>query len=326
VLDETTVRALVQRALEELAQQSLFAQLGVLDAKTKSAIAGFKAARGLGSDAVIDAPTRRLLADAVARKATPAPIASTPNRSGRLQPPANPNAYRAFRLTTYYVLDQRDAPTGAVRVPIYDDQGRKLAEGSPKFFAQLSLEGTGLLQDGRLINVTGHKTRVLHDEYAEVLAYHRRYLPSKPPAYSGIVVENNRVVQALAFHKVPASQRGNGYGVQHGIPLAPFRTLAADIGRMAKSDPSWKGRGGLVPLDTQVYIREFDGLQLPDGTRHDGWFVVNDTGGGIFGAHFDVFVGTRALGKRVRHPAVGTVWFPGIEQRISPGYQYRLWA
>jgi hypothetical protein len=224
------------------------------------------------------------------------------------------------------VVDQRDVPTGAVRVPIYDDQGRKLAEGSPAFFAQLSLNGTGRLEDGRLINVTGKKVRVLHDNYAGVLTYHRRNLPGKPPSYSGIVVENDRVVQALAFHEVPAKKRGIGYGVARGIPLVPFRTLAADIGRTKKSEPLWKGKGGLVPPGTHVYIKEHDGLRLPDGTRRNGWFVVNDTGGGIFGSHFDVFTGTRALRKQVKLHAVGTVWFPGIEQRIPPGYDYGLKA
>ena len=53
---------------------------------------------------------------------------------------------------------------------------------------------------------------------------------------------------------------------------------------------------------------------------------MNDTGGGIFGVHFDVFTGTRALRKQVNLPSVGTVWFPGIEQRIPPGYDYGLKA
>ncbi len=74
-----------------------------------------------------------------------------------------------------------------------------------------------------------------------------------------------------------------------------------------------------------MYVKEYDGLLLPDGTTHDGWFVVNDTGGGIFGTHFDVFVGTRALRKQLKLPESGQVWFAGIEQRIPPGYTY-VWA
>ncbi len=254
------------------------------------------------------------------------------------QPPSNPAAYRKFRLTTYHVADQRELPTGGVRVPIYDDRRRRIAEASPAFFAHLSLEGTGRLTDGRLVKVTSKTVPVSHADFAGVLAYHRqayakgdrkRRQAGKSPAptsYSGIFVEGGLVTRALAFHEVPTAQMGAGYGVQRGIPYVPFRTLAADIGtpKYRKVDPDWKGKGGLVPPRTRVYIREYDGLRLPDGSTHDGWFIVNDTGGAIFGAHFDVFVGTRALRKQVNLPAFGTVWFDGIEYRIPPGYQYGL--
>ncbi len=253
-------------------------------------------------------------------------------------PPTNPGAYRKFRLTTYHVVDQHDVPIGAVRIPIHDDQGRKIAEGSPAFFGQLSLEGTGRLTDGRLINVTGKTVSVSHDDYAEVLAYHRQAYAAAdrkrrekrksptPTQYSGIVVENGRVVRAFAFHEVAASKRGVGYGTSRGVAYTPFRTLAADIGhtKYAKVDPTWRGKGGLVPPGTHVYIKEYDGLRWHDGTTHDGWFIVNDTGGAIFGAHFDVFTGTRALRKQLKLPAFGQVWFAGIEQRIPPGYAYGL--
>jgi 3D (Asp-Asp-Asp) domain-containing protein len=225
-----------------------------------------------------------------------------------------------------------------VRIPILDDQGRTLAECSPAFFARLSLEGTGRLSDGRLINVTGHTVTASHEDYAPVLEHHRkayakgdarRVAHGKKPAptlYSGIVTQGGRVVRAMSFHEIDPARRGVGYGVAHRLAYTPFRTLAADIGaeKYSKVDPRWKGRGGLVPPGTRVYIKEFDGLQLPDGSTHDGWFVVNDTGGAIFGAHFDVFTGTDALRRQVRLPATGQVWFPGIEQRIPVGYAYGL--
>jgi hypothetical protein len=47
------------------------------------------------------------------------------------------------------------------------------------------------------------------------------------------------------------------------------------------------------------------------------YLIVNDTSGGIFGAHFDVFVGTRALHKQVKLLGFGRVWFAGIEQSFS---------
>ena len=68
-LDAKTELALAQRALEELAQASRFAQVGQRDATTDQALAGFKSTRGLGIGATLDAATRRALTDALARRA-----------------------------------------------------------------------------------------------------------------------------------------------------------------------------------------------------------------------------------------------------------------
>jgi LAS superfamily LD-carboxypeptidase LdcB len=358
VLDAATQLALAQHALEALARQSIFPQAGRLDERTRQALAAFRAARGLGIDGRLDAGTRQALTDALQRQAgggvtrpiapsSPATQSAGPGSTGTgrlpplgagLKPPADENAYRRFRLTTYHVVDQRDAPTGTVRVPIYDVQGRRITEGSPAFFGQLSLEGTARLTDGRLVNVTGQTVDVPHDEYAPVLAYHRqayagadrkRQAQGRTPTstqYSGIVVQGGRVLKAFAFHVVDPARRGVGYGMARGLPYTPFRTLAADIGhsKYDKVEQRWKGKGGLVPPGTQVYIKEYDGLRLPDGTRHDGWFIVNDTGGAIFGAHFDVFTGTKQMGQGLKLPTEGRVWFPGIEERIPVGYTYGL--
>jgi hypothetical protein len=70
VLDERTEIALVQRALEELAQQSLFAKPGVLDLRTDEALSRFKASHGLEADATLDAATRTALANALERRST----------------------------------------------------------------------------------------------------------------------------------------------------------------------------------------------------------------------------------------------------------------
>ncbi|AYK14184.1 MAG: transglycosylase SLT domain-containing protein [Methanosarcina flavescens] len=75
VLDSKTEIALIQRAFEELAQQSIFAQFGFLDARTKETLSKFKSERGLGFNATIDAATRAALADAVTRRLTPTPPA-----------------------------------------------------------------------------------------------------------------------------------------------------------------------------------------------------------------------------------------------------------
>lgn len=353
-LDNPTSVGLAQRALEELRQQSMFAQTGVLDARTREELAAFRAQRGLGFDAKLDAATRRALTDALAqhtgaststpRTPAPTPVPTPHTPAGKLPtllglgagqtPPSDPSAYRKFRLTTYHVVNQVDEPAGAVTVPVLDDDGHTLAQVSPSFFAKLSLEGTGRLVDGRLLNVTGRCRKVDHDSYAPVLEWHRKAYTKRvaagtkpaPTQWSGIVTSGGRVVKALTFHVFKPANVGVGYGMAHGYPYTPFRTLAADIGneKYAKTDPRWRGNGGLVPPGVHVYIKEYDGLVLPDGTTHDGWFVVNDTGGAIFGAHFDVFTGSDALRKQVKVPAFGQVWFAGIEKRIPAGYTYGL--
>jgi len=250
--------------------------------------------------------------------------------------PSNPNAYRKFRLTTYHVVDQGDFPTGSTVIAFLDKNGNEIAEGSPSFFAKVSLEGTGKLLDGRLINVAGANTPAKHADYSAVLDYHnvayesrnrKNLAEGKDPVsfgYSGLVVSGGIITSVKAFHIISASKIGAGYGTLRGIPLVPFRTLAADLGLLKRHEPSLKGSGGLVPAGTQVYIKEYDGLQLPDKSIHDGWFTVNDTGGAIFGVHFDVFVGTAAFRKQVKLPEFGRVWFNGIEQRIPSNYTYGL--
>lgn len=67
-LDSATQIALAQRALEKIAQQSRFSQIGVLDDNTKQALASFKAQHGLGSGSSIDASTRLALVNALAKR------------------------------------------------------------------------------------------------------------------------------------------------------------------------------------------------------------------------------------------------------------------
>lgn len=76
---------------------------------------------------------------------------------------------------------------------------------------------------------------------------------------------------------------GRGAG---GNAIRPLRTVAAD--------------GELLPLGTAVYIPVFDGVSLPDGTTHDGCFVVQDRGSKVKGEHLDVFTGDKQGTARFR--------------------------
>ncbi len=68
-----------------------------------------------------------------------------------------------------------------------------------------------------------------------------------------------------------------------GCRLIPYRTIAVD--------PRF------VKLGTKVYIPQYKGTTLPDGTIHDGMFIAADRGH-FRGAHVDLFVGTRSPGAR----------------------------
>lgn len=62
----------------------------------------------------------------------------------------------------------------------------------------------------------------------------------------------------------------------HRRPLVPFRSVAVDR--------------RLVPIGETLYVPEFDGLRLPDGTVHDGCLRADDTGGAIKKRLIDFFV------------------------------------
>ena len=68
---------------------------------------------------------------------------------------------------------------------------------------------------------------------------------------------------------------GRGSGVR---PLIPFKSVAVDP--------------RIVPIGEPIYIPEFDGLVLPDGSIHDGCVRADDTGGGIKRRKMDFFVVT----------------------------------
>jgi 3D (Asp-Asp-Asp) domain-containing protein len=61
-------------------------------------------------------------------------------------------------------------------------------------------------------------------------------------------------------------------------PLVPFKSVAVDP--------------RIVRIGEPIYIPEFDGLILPDGSIHDGCVRADDTGGGIKKRKMDFFVVT----------------------------------
>ncbi|MCG8417567.1 MAG: 3D domain-containing protein [Proteobacteria bacterium] len=83
-------------------------------------------------------------------------------------------------------------------------------------------------------------------------------------------------------------------------PLIPFKTVAVD--------PQ------LIPIGEPIYIPEFDGLLMPDGTIHDGCVRADDTGGSIKQRKMDFFVVSYENFRFLLAELWGVIWItPHIE-------------
>lgn len=89
-------------------------------------------------------------------------------------------------------------------------------------------------------------------------------------------------------------------------PLVPFKSAAVDP--------------RLIPIGEPLYIPEFDGLMLPNGTIHDGCVRADDTGGGIKQRKMDFFVVSYSNFRFLLRELWGVIWItPHIEH---PRCQY----
>lgn len=90
---------------------------------------------------------------------------------------------------------------------------------------------------------------------------------------------------------------GRGAGQR---PLIPFKSVAVDRSVIAIGEP--------------LYIPELDGLQLPDGSIHDGCVRADDTGGGIKKRKMDFFVVTYGNFRALLEQLLNLTWItPHIE-------------
>jgi len=157
--------------------------------------------------------------------------------------------------------DPRIPRAGACRLPantftaLYTRDGFFFARTTERYACSLQVEGSGLLRDDRIINTTG----------------------DCPWGYSsGRRGYDGRAI-ATCFEELDVKEFpfGRGAGVR---PLIPFKSVAVD--------PT------VIHIGEPLYIPEFDGLVLPDGSIHDGCVRADDTGGGIKRRKMDFFVVT----------------------------------
>ena len=90
---------------------------------------------------------------------------------------------------------------------------------------------------------------------------------------------------------------GRGAGTR---PLIPFKSVAVDP--------------RVIKIGEPLYVPEFDGLLLPDGSIHDGCVRADDTGGGIKKRKMDFFVVTYGNFRFLLDQLLGVSWItPHIE-------------
>jgi len=170
-------------------------------------------------------------------------------------------------------------------VEIYTREGYFFGRIPERYACSLRLEGSGLLRDGRVINYTGPC----------------KFGYGTPPRDP----RRRDNLPATCFEQLDITDYPFGRGAGQR-PLIPFKSVAVDP--------------RVVRIGEPLYVPEFDGLLLPDGSIHDGCVRADDTGGGIKGRKLDFFVVTYGNFRFLLDELFGVTWItPYVE---APRCQY----
>jgi len=139
---------------------------------------------------------------------------------------------------------------------IKDESGKNLFEACSSVYENCELEGTCQIQQG------GKKVLL---NVGSIQQGQRRFN----------VVNDSACVYGHGARRDQVA----GYKT---MCLDPFRSVAADL--------------RIYNLGDVIYVPAVVGVKLPDGSIHDGYFIVRDTGGAIKGyGRFDFFIGFTAV-------------------------------
>lgn len=110
---------------------------------------------------------------------------------------------------------------------------------------------------------------------------------------------HKKVNGAAQFMLVDRSVCKHGLG-DSSDPKQSFKAMCLDPFYSVAADTS------IYPLGSVIYISAVRGTALPDGSTHDGYFVVRDSGGNIDGrGRFDFFTGDLGLNASNPFSALG---------------------
>lgn len=154
------------------------------------------------------------------------------------------SCYKSAKLTQYWIPKEGDADMdnggqsltldGSKTETLQTKDGKTIAKVSQTTYDKFQMEGTGLLESGKMINLG----------------------------------ESTSVFMELDRSSTP-------YGIGHeGDGLIPWVSVASND----------------IKTGTTLYVKEMDGLVLPDGKTHNGCVRVDDQGWGLDSCHIDFFV------------------------------------
>jgi 3D (Asp-Asp-Asp) domain-containing protein len=169
-----------------------------------------------------------------------------------------------LKHTYYRFADTNDYPGAASDTPIYMPDGTLIAMVPQRFSFDLSLEGSGMLADGRVVNYAGTGAGCVRGT----------------PGYSGI----SYCYRVLDGTRYP-------WGQGHGVPVEPLRSLAVDPRYIPWGSVVYirEFDGLRIPALTDSRGRTVGGFV------HDGLFRAEDSGGAIGANHIDIYAGPTAM-------------------------------
>ncbi|KAK4510542.1 ethionine resistance protein [Mucor velutinosus] len=135
-----------------------------------------------------------------------------------------------------------------------------------------------MLNDGKIVTLTGPKNKALKSDSGSTIAkvskttYDKFQMEGTGLLKNGVMV--NLGDSDKTFQKVDRSEAPYGLGSDDNIHLSPWVSVASND----------------LKIGTKLYVKELDGVKLPDGKTHNGCVRVDDEGWSFHGCQLDFFV------------------------------------
>ncbi|KAI8647503.1 hypothetical protein BD408DRAFT_378924 [Parasitella parasitica] len=135
-----------------------------------------------------------------------------------------------------------------------------------------------MLNDGKTVTLSGSKSKALKSDSGSTIAKVAENTFDKFQMEGTGLLKNGVMVNLgdsdKTFQKVDRSKAPYGLGSDDDIHLTPWVSVAAND----------------LKIGTRLYVKELDGVKLPDGKTHNGCVRVDDEGWSFSGCQLDFFV------------------------------------